>query len=285
MANEITVLGSDTAPGSRVFEWPVLEAGNGSFPEGAYTVRLTQGQPGRSFQLAHEVTGASLIERWITDGKILFVCTVASPISAYRAAHYSATPTHEVSWEPDDLGEHPKFTPMIVSSCGFEHRISADSDGVVPQWNRTKVRLRKGSRIAVCPTFELRSGLIGLCDFRLEERFAPGCFKVEPSTEEGFRFKVYLASDLFGYLQYQRQEASRANVMTHVVSAAFSHLKHNFSDDDESEGWRSFSGLRSLADFLRTKGLGHWGDEGFDPEFVATSLYPHRLEENSGAQQ
>ena len=282
MANEITVLGSDTAPGSRVFEWPVLEAGNSSFPEGIYTVRLTQGQPGRSFQLTHEVTGAGLIERWIADGKTLFVCTVASPISAYRATHYSATATHEVSWDPNDLGEHPKFTPMIVSSCAIEHMISAESDGVVRQWNRKRIRLQKGSRIAMCPTFELRSGLIGLFDFRLEKRFAPGCFKVEPSTEEGFRFKVYLASDLFVYLRYQRQEASRANVMTHVVSAAFSHLKRNFGDDDESEGWRSFSGLRSLADFLRAKGLGHWRDEGFDPEFVATSLYPHRLEEDSG---
>lgn len=285
MANEITVLGSDTAPGSRVFAWPVLEAGNGSFPEGAYTVRLTQGQPGRSFHLTHEVTGAGLIENWIAAGNVLFVCTVASPISAYRAAHYSVTPTHEISWDPDDLGEHPKFTPMIVSSCAFEHTISADSDGVVTQWNGVIVRLQKGSRIAVCPTFELRSGLIGLFDFRLEEDFAPGRFKVEPSTEEGFRFKVYLARDLFSYLQYQRQEVSKANIMTHIVSSAFSHLKRNFADDDESEGWRSFSGLRSLADHLNSESLGHWGDDNFDPEFVATSLYPHRLDEGAGEEQ
>ena len=285
MANEITVLGSDTAPGSRVFAWPVLEAGNGSFPEGAYTVRLAQGQPGRSFQLTHEVAGASLIESWIAAGKVLFVCTVASPISAYRAAHCSAAPTHEVSWDPDDLGEHPKFTPMLVSSRAFEHTISADSDGVVPQWDGIKVRLQRGSRIAVCPTFQLRSGLIGLFDFRLEETFSPRLFKVEPSTEEGFRFKVYLAKNLFEYLQYQRQEASKASIMTHIVSAALSHLKSNYTEDDEDEGWRSFSGLRSLATHLQSEGLGHWGDDNFDPEFVATSLYPHRVDEGVGERQ
>lgn len=284
MANEITVMGSDTAPGSRVFAWPVLEAGNGSFPEGAYTARLTQGQPGRSFHLTHEVTGASLIESWIAAGKVLFVCTVASPISAYRTVQYSANPNHEISWDPDDLGEHPKFTPMLVSSCALEHTISADLDGVAPQWNGTKVRLQRGSRIAVCPTFQLRSGLIGLFDFRLEEFFPSGRFKVEPSTEEGFRFKVYLARNLFEYLQYQRQESSRANIMTHIVSSALSHLKSSYAEDDDDEGWRSFSGLRSLAAHLRSEGLGHWGDDNFDPEFVATSLYPHRLDEGAGEQ-
>ena len=278
MANKITILGSDTSSGSRVFAWPVLEAGNGSFPDGAYTVRLKQGQPGRSFQLAHEVTGAGLIESRIAAGKVLFVCTVASPISAYRVAHCSTNSTHEICWDPDDLGEHPKFTPMIVSSCAFEHTIAADSDGVVPQWDGINVRLQKGSRLSVCLTFQLRSGLIGLFDFRLDEAFPPGRFKVEPSTEEGFRFKVYLASDLFGYLQYQRQEPSKANIMTHIVSSAFSHLQRNFTDDDESEGWRSFSGLRSLADHLSSKGLGHWGDDNFDSEYAATSLYPHRLD-------
>lgn len=282
MANEITVRGSDTAHGSRVFAWPVLEAGNGSFSEGVYTVRLIQGQPGRSFQLTHEVAGASLIERWIAAGKILFVCTVASPISAYRTAHYSVTPTHEVSWDADDIGDYPKFTPMLVSSCALEHTISAESDGVVLQWDGIKVRLPKGSRVAICPTFAMRSGLIGLFDFKLAKDFPPGRFKVEPSTEEGFRFKVYLARNLFEHLRYQRQEASRANIMTHVVSSAFSQLQRNYADDDDSEGWQSYSGLRSLADYLSSKGFGHWGDDNFDPEFVATSLHPHMVDEGAG---
>ena len=283
MSNEITVLGSDTAPGSRVFAWPVLEAGNGSFPQGAYTIRLTRGDPSRSLQLTHEVAGAGLIEKWIASGKVLFVCTVAAPISAYRAVHLSEVPTQDVSWNPDDLGEPPKFTPMIVSSRNLEHVISADSDGVVPQWVGRTIRLQRGARIAVCQTFALRAGLIGLFDFRLQDRFPPGRFKVEPSTEEGFRFKVFLAKNLYDYLRYLRQEPSGANIMTHIVSSALSHLKRSYADDDEAEGWQSFSGLRALADHLDSKGLGHWGDEGFDPEFAATSLYPHRLEEVAGA--
>lgn len=282
MANEITVRGSDTAPGSRVFAWPALEAGNGSFPHGLYSIQIAQGEPGRSFQLTHTVTGAGLIENWISDGRVVFVCTVASPISAYRIVHHSTRQAQEISWNPDDLGEPPKFTPMIVSSGAIEHTISASTDGVVPQWDGRTIRLQRGSRIAVCPTFALRSGLIGLFDFRMEEGFDSGSFRVEPSTEEGFRFKVHLARDIFYHLryQYQRQEPVGANIMTHIVSSAFSHLRNDYKDDDgESEGWQSYSSLRALADLLSSEGLGHWGDDGFDPELVATRLYPHRLDE------
>ena len=280
MVNEVTVRGSDTAPGSRVFSWPVLEAGNGSFPQGAYSIQIAQGEPGRSFQLTHTVTGASLIERWVDEGKVFFVCTVASPNAAYRTVHSATQHTQEISWVPDDLGEPPKFTPMIVSSGELEHTISAESDGVVPQWDGKTIQLLKGSRIAVCPTFALRSGLIGLFDFRLAESFDSGRFRVEPSTEEGFRFKVHLARNLFGHLRYRRQESVGANIMTHIVSSAFSHLRSDYTDDDgASEGWQSFSSLRLLADLLNSEGLGHWSDDNFDPEFVATSLYPHRLDE------
>ena len=282
MTNELTVRGSDTAYGSRVFSWPVLESGNGSFPQGAYTIQITQGDPGRSFQLTHTVTGAGLIENWISKDKVFFVCTVASPISAYRTVHSSTQQTQEISWDPGDLGEPPIFTPMIVSASALEHTISAEFDGVAPQWDGRTVRLQKGSRVAVCPAFALRSGIIGLFDFILEESFSPGRFKVEPSTEEGFRFKVHLARDLFDYLKNQRRESIGANVMTHIVSSAFSHLRSDYADDDgTSEGWQSFSSLRSLAELLNSEGLGHWGDEDFDPEFVATSLYPHRLDDEA----
>lgn len=287
MTNEITVRGSDTAPSSRVFAWPVLEAGNGSFPLGEYTIRLKRRDSQSSFQLTHEVAGAGLIEEWMEAGKVLFVCTVAAPISAYRAIHLSASPTHDVSWDRDDLGEPPKFTPMIVSSAHLEHVVSAEPEGVVPQWDGMAIRLERGSRIAVCPTFEMRAGLIGLFDFRLRDSFPPGRFKVEPSTEEGFRFKVFLAKDLYDYLrfQFQRQEPSGASIMTHIVSSALSHLERDYVDDDDTEGWQSFSGLRALADHLDSKNLGHWGDEGFDPAFAATTLYPHRLAEEPQGQQ
>ena len=277
MVMEITARTSDPSAVSRAFPWPVLEAGNGSFVEGSYTVALEHKRPGRSFTMLHRVHGAKLITDWIEDGKVLFICSVAAPNSAYRTLHASDNPEQTIEWDPDDLGTYPLFTPMIVASSDFEHFVDSDADGVSPLWDGRTLHLLKGSRLAVCSTFALQSGVLGLLEFCLKEDYAPGVFSVEPSREDGFKFKVYLAEDLFNHLKYQRQEVAGANIMTHVVSAALTYLKNDFSRDDGDEGWQSYINLRALANHLESRDLGCWDDENFEPELVATRLYPHRI--------
>lgn len=277
MVMEITARASDPSALSRAFPWPVLEAGNGSFVEGAYTVVLEHRRPGRSFIMLHKIQGAKLITDWIEDGKALFVCSVAAPNSAYRTLHVSDGPEQTVEWNPDDLGTYPLFTPMIVASTDFQHVVSSNSDGVSPLWDGKTLHLLKGSRIAACSTFALQSGVLGLLDFCLKEDYAPGVFSVEPSREDGFKFKVYLSTDLFNHLKFQRQEVAGANIMTHIVSATLTYLKNDFSGDDGEEGWESYINLRALAHHLESRDLGCWDDEDFEPELVATRLYPHRI--------
>ena len=161
----VSVRRSESAAGSRGFPWPVLEAGNGSFPGGAYSVHLTHREQGRSFDLRHRVEGAPLIEAWIREGKVRFACAVASPVSAYREVVVSNRASHRVAWRPDDLGSYPLFTPMIVCAEGIDHRIDWERDGANPMWDRVDLHLEKGSRLAVCHTFALQSGLVGLLDF------------------------------------------------------------------------------------------------------------------------
>ena len=166
---------------------------------------------------------------------------------------------------------------MIVSGSDIKHAIDAETDGVNPLWNGKTLQLPKGSRVAVCSTFALKSGLLGLLDFCLNEDYKSGTFKVEPSTEGGFKFKVHLSKDLFTHLKHLRQGTTGANIMTHIVSAALTHLKNDFAQDDGKEGWESYINLKALADFLELKGLEHWDNDDFEPELVATSLYPHRV--------
>ena len=66
--------------------------------------------------------------------------------------------------------------------------------------------------------------------------------------------------------------------MTHIVSAALTHLQRDYAEDDGEDGWRSFPALESLSEWLESKGIAHWADEGFDPEYAATVLYPHKIE-------
>ena len=278
MAMQISISTSDPASATRAFPWPVLEAGNSSFKDSVYSVSLEHKEPGRSFSLTHEVEGAGLITNWINTGRVRFVCSVAAPVSAYRELHVSDVPIQMIEWDPDDLGSHPLFTPMIVSGSDIEHIIDSERDDVNPLWNGKTLRLSKGSRVAVCSTFALKSGVLGLLDFCLQEDYEPGVFKVEPSREEGFKFKVYLSPNLFVHLKYHRHETPGTNIMTHIVSAALTHLKNDFAEDDGEEGWRSYINLSALAELLELKGLGHWENDDFEPELVATSLYPHKVE-------
>ena len=275
----ISVRSSDPASGTRAFAWPVLEAGNGSYSEGVYTVKVVHKDRGRSFELHHSVDHAALIERWIEQGKILFVCAVSAPISAYRKLHVANATPHLVTWVPDDLGAHPVFTPMIVCAEDIDHRVSTKRDGVNALWEGRDLNLLKGSRLAVCPTFALQSGVRGLLDFSERREMHPGQFRVAASREGGFRFKVYLASDLFRGLQapYVRQGPIGGNIMTHIVSTALSLLRTEFPDDDGEEGWRSYANLVALAGELDSLNLRNWSDEDFEPELASTALYPHKL--------
>ncbi len=277
MPIQIRVRASDPASASRVFPWPVLEAGNSSFVNGVYSVSLEHKNPGRSFSLTHEIKGAGLITNWIEAGKIRFACAVSAPVSAYRKLHVADEPRQVLEWNPDDLGSHPLFSPMIVSAISIQHTVNAAVDGVDPLWNGKLLQLPKGSKVAICSTFALQSGLLGLMDFCLKEDLEPGQFKVEPSREGGFKFRVHLAEDLFTYLRYHRQRETGRNIMTHVVSAALTHLRRHFDKDDGEEGWKSYPNLCAFADVLEEKQLGHWSDDDFEPEMVATSLYPHKV--------
>ena len=276
---EISTRSSDPGPSSRAFHWPVLEAGNDSFPRGIYTVICTDQDVGKSITLRHKVQGAPLIEQWIEQGKLTFVCSVAAPRSMYRTLHQSKTPEQAVAWQQDDLGEFPMFTPMIVAGVDIKHTAGVEQDGLNRIWDGRQLDLPMGARIAVGSTFKFKSGIDALLKFNLDEELTPGQFEVQPSTEDDFKFKVKLSSDLYHHLKHRRKDLAGANIMPHVVSAAFSILQNDWSNDDpdEGEGWQSFRNLIGLADFLLSQGHPHWGADDFRPEKVTTALYPHKL--------
>ena len=156
---------------------------------------------GQSFTLRHEVRGAPLIERWLAEGKVEYVCTVAAPRSMYRKLHKSGTPEQVIAWQQHDLGEFPMFTPMLVMREVIAHTAVAKSDGLNALWNGRELSLPQGARIAVGPTFMFQSGMAGILDFVEDKNLPDGRFKVTDSTEDGFKFKVDLAANLHHHLK------------------------------------------------------------------------------------
>ncbi len=166
---------------------------------------------------------------------------------------------------------------MVVAANEIEHTVVAEKDGLDPLWDGHELRLPKGAKVAIGPTFALKSGLLGLLDFSLEDDLKPGQFRVDPSHEGGFRFKVRLASDLHGYLRAARHKETRANIMTHIVSAALGVLALKYGQEDDGDERASYPNLEALAALLEANKLPHWSDNTFDPALAATTLHPHQL--------
>lgn len=280
--SEILTEASSPSNAIRSHQFPVLEAGNISYPNGRYAVDFEPGSDRTSFVLRHRIEGAPLISRLLSEGKARYVCAISSPVSSYRRTHVSDTEAHAIRWDANDLGEPPLFTPMIVSVATCHLLLTRERDGVHGIWDQQTVSIETGSRLALGHVVQLRSSILQLLSLQLEKELGDGEFKVDPLTEGGFQFLVNLSPDLHRFLQFPGKDGIRAHVMTHIVSACLALLKSEYSGDNEDEGgWKSYRNLQALADHLKSKGLPHWSDDDFRPEWVATKLYPHMLPKES----
>ena len=277
MATIIEIRTTDPSTEVRSFPWPVLQRGDPSFPDGVFSTEIEASSNRRSIRLTHQLAGVPLIERLINQNKACFACTVASPISAYRLLHRSNHSSYQVQWDVKDLGAPPLFLPFVVVTDSIECVLDSARDGVAELWDGSTICLPKGAKLIVAPAFQLQSALLQLLTFKLDPDLLDGQLIVKPSEESGFRFNVHMAEDLFRFLEFKRDPTTRRNIMTHIVSAALSHLHHRYAKDDGTEGWKSFGNLRALAEYLEANSLPIWVDDEFNPEYVATTLGPHLL--------
>ena len=283
---EIVVESGCPSNAIRSHEIPVLEAGNISYPNGRYALEFEPGADRTSFAVRHRVESAPLISRLLAASKAFYVCAVSSPISSYRRTHLSEDESHEIRWDVNDLGEPPLFTPMIVSAVSCELVLNQEKDGVHEIWDRQRIRLEKGSRLARGPVVQLRSSILHLLSLHEKTDLGDGELYVDALTEQGFQFLVNLSSDLHSFLQAPRKDGIREHVLTHIVSACLSLLQREFSaDSDDQGGWKSHRNLCAFADHLESKGLPHWSEDDFRPEWVATKLNPHHIPTETGVGQ
>ena len=274
----IEIASGDPSTGVRSFPWPVLQRGDSSFPAGVYAVVVEPARDRRGLRLTHHIQGAPLILRLLAEHRAQYACSVSSASASYRHVEVSSEPVHRIEWVRDDLGAPPIFVPMVVSTEEHRCTFDADRDGVADLWHGRTIVLPKGAKLVLGPSFQLQASLLQLLNFKLDSGLPGGQFEVKPNTEDGFRFDVYLARDLFVFLEFERDQNLRGNIMTHIVSAALALLQREFATDDDEESWRMFPNLTAFAEYLQEHSLPIWDDkESFNPERVATSLYPHKL--------
>ena len=270
---------ADASNAIRAHGHPILETGNLSFPKGRYALDFEAGDDRSSYTITHRISGAPLINRLLNDQRARYACIVSSPISSYRVTHVSGDAQHEVRLDADELGEPPMFTPVILGSETQEITLDASRDGVHRIWDKQKISLQKGSRLALGSVIQLESSILHLLSLHEDANLKDGQFVVEPESEP-FRFRVNVGKGLHKFLRYRFCE-HRKSIMTHIVTACLARLRHDYSGDDGETGSKSHSSLRTLADFLEQQGHGHWADDDFRPEKVATALYPLELPKNT----
>ena len=215
---EIIIVAQSTSNAIRSHGFPVLEAGNISFPNGKYVLNFEPGNDRSSFVLKHRVEGAPLISRLLNEDKARYVCAVSSPISSYRHTHISKTASQRIRWDENDLGEPPLFTPMIVSVASCKLRLSEKRDGVHEIWDDQLVTIEKGSRLSLGQVVQLRSSILQLLALRPDINLRDGEFYVAATSEHGFQFEVHLNQKLHTFLQFKREEGIREHIMTHIVT-------------------------------------------------------------------
>ena len=267
----------------RSLPYPAIENGNFSFPKGDYQVdSQLSGNSGTKVLLRHQLSGASFIENLIKKGEAKFACFISVPKTAYRKLHLADTSEQEVTWDLDVVGEPPKLLPVILYvGGGLKHKLTKQ-DGVATVWQKRKVKIPKGARLARGRYLQPSATIQDLLYVRHKNDMKPGSFAVKDHTNNGFYFSLDTATDIFMFLQSpQGNSLLRDSILAHAVSRCFGILRKDYGtpegDDQSEDHWNQYSNLRALADKLVTQDMPHWGDEDFDPVKTATELYPIRV--------
>ncbi len=281
---EVVLPGASNAISSH--DHPVLESGNLSFPQGKYFIQFEREKGGDGFRVIHRLQGVPLIERLIESRKAQYACIVSSPRSAYREVHGSFESQQAVSCDAFEFGEPPLFTPAVLCVRDSEIELNSARDGVHEIWNGRRVPFRVGSRIALGNVIQLEASITHLLSLHADEAQRQGGFAIDIESEP-FGFRANLHPKLHHLARYGAGPF-RDHLMVHIVTACLARLQRDYSGGDGEDGdssWESHRHLQGLANHLRDQGLPNWADDEFQPEQVATALYPLKIPADGAASE
>ena len=263
------------------FPFPVLDEGNLSFPSGYYDVSA-QTITSTSVKITHKLENAGLIERLLNNNEAKYGCLLAVPITGHRSLSLSTEAVQTVKWDIGIVGEPPIIRPIIVTTKQIECELTSDDD-VADVLIGKKIQIPKGARLARGKYLRSISSLESLLDINKDEDLPDGCFVVEASENDGYRFRVNVAPDIFDFISIPRpNDPLYRSIGAHMASRCFEILgteqgyegEEAPDNDNGEQKWAEHSNLVMLSDLLRERGLPHWSDDNFKPEEVALQLYP-----------
>lgn len=270
----------------RSLPYPAVEHGNFSFPSAEYlTVPKIQEAGKNSVELEHKIVGAPFIEELIKGGKAQYGCLVSVPKTGFRKLVMSDSNSQLVSWKLDMAGEPPLLGPVILYVGDDQGYMLSDKDGVAGAWQGKEIMIPKGARLAKGRYLRPTASLLSLINVKLSQDLDAGGFKVEANTNQGFRFHLEAAKDVYDFLQNpQGNTELRRAIIVHAITGCFEILSKEYSgksEEDSGDGWEQYSNLQVLSDWMNTKNIPHWSGSDFDSMAAATKLYPINIPKTS----
>ena len=264
-----------SSPIVHALPYPVLEAGNLSFPDGSYEPKVEIGQDGHSIAIEHNITGAPFIERLIEEGVVGFYCLLSIPKSSVRKL-YKTDRAGVIKWEKDIVSEPPKLRPILVYTGEDKEYTLTEECGVAELWQGKTLMLPKGARLARHHFLNVNSSEFSFLRFKKSDEYSRGMIDVKASTEEGFYFTITAALDIFNFVQRGGNDPLRSTILTAIVARCFSILKEEYQENEDDSN-DSFPNLKILSAKLEQECGFDWNDDNFDPMFAATKLYPFQV--------
>lgn len=118
-------------------------------------------------EIQHGVEGDNLVYRLLKEDAAAFGCVVASPYAAYRTFHLGDSQgetcfKQRVEWNPENVVLPVSFIPVVVATRSISCSSLSEKDGVHESWLDEKVRIKKGSLLALGEPLQLHSLKQGL---------------------------------------------------------------------------------------------------------------------------
>ena len=258
---------------------PILARDRLDYVEGTYEVGVRRAPNDSGMAIRHMVAGRNLVARMLKRGKAAFAVEVSSPYATYRQV-WKAEPkgelelTQEVSWEAEDVVPPVYVRPLVIATITKLTSLKLNGQhGVHEIWQGVKVSVAPGTILAQDQFWRASSTWESLIRLVANDTLAPGTYRVEMNTGEGFHFNVQMHQDLFARMANPGNAKShRDSILTGCLARALELIHTEYGEGD---GWREFPALRALHAKMIDNGLETWDDNpSFYADEIASRLRP-----------
>ena len=260
-------------------DFPVLADNRLDYVSGTYEVRVRRAPKRTGMEIRHFVDGPNLVAALLSSNRAAFAVEVSSPYATYRQVRKAESNgttelTQQVSWEAEDIVPPVYVRPLVIATDTKTTSFKLNGQhGVHDIWRGVEVSLAPGTILAQDQFWRASSTWESLIRLVSNETLAPGTYRVEMNTGEGFHFNVQLHPQLFTWMANPGDaKHHRDSILTGCLARALELIHAEYGQGD---GWREFPVLRALHRKLTDNGLETWDDnKTFHADEVASRLRP-----------